>query len=149
MAHRATARVLVVHGDPAFTATLTRAFEELGLVADIAVDCQSALRHIGRSAPDIVLTGLTLPRDSGYDLCESIRERPELDDVPILLIGDRHSPEVVAYAEEAGANAFLRRPFRTELLAEYVTTMLEMRKRHRSSMAQRAAGKVGRAIAAE
>lgn len=140
MSQGSAARVLIVHSDPAFTATLKRAFEELSFVAEVAIDCKSAIRHIGRSPPDIVCVSLNLPRDSGYDLCESIRNSPELDHVQILVISDRHSPEVVAYAEEAGANAFLKRPFRLDLLAEYVTKMLEMRNGRRSGMLEHGAG---------
>ena len=124
MAQGSAARVLIVHSDPAFAATLKRAFEDLGFVADVAIDCKGAIRHIDQRPPDIVCVSLDLPRDSGYDLCESIRHSPELDHVQIMVISDRHSPEVVAYAEEAGANAFLKRPFRLDLLAEYVTRML-------------------------
>lgn len=140
MSHGSATRALIVHSDPAFTATLKRAFEELGFVVDVAIDCQSAIRLIGRIPPDIVCVGLNLPRDSGYDLCESVRERPELDHVQILVIGDRHSPEVVAYAEEAGANAFLKRPFPLDLLTRYVQRMLEMRKRRGAGGLQRSAG---------
>jgi two-component system chemotaxis response regulator CheY len=146
MAQGCAAHVLVVHSDPAFATTLKRAFGELGFVADVAIDCRSAIRHIGASPPDIVCVNLDLPRDSGYDLCESIRRSPELDHVPILVISERHSPEVVAYAEEAGANAFLKRPFRLDLLAECVTRMLEMRDRYGSEVLD--AGASG-ALAAE
>lgn len=140
MAQGSEARALVVHSDPAFTATLKRVFTELGFIVDVAIDCKSAIRHIGRTPPDIVCVSLNLPRDSGYDLCESIRKRAELDHVQILVISDWHSPEVVAYAEEAGANAFLKRPFRLDLLAEYVTRMFEMRQRRGAAVPRRSAG---------
>lgn len=129
MDQSAERRVLVVHDEPVFAATLTRAFGTLGFVAEVAVDCRAAIPCIERSRPAVVCVSLNLPRDSGYDLCEQIRKNPELDQVQILVLSDRHSPEIVAYAEEAGANAFLTRPFTNELLEKYVTTMLEMRGR--------------------
>jgi len=125
-------RVLVVHDEPAFTGTLTKAFAALGFVTDVAVDCRSASACIALRRPDVVVVSLNLPRDSGYDLCEQIRKDPELDQVQILVLSNRHSPEIVAYAEEAGANAFLTRPFKLDLLERYVVTMLEMRGRVRT-----------------
>ena len=116
-------RVLVVHDDPAFTAGLARA---LGIVVDVAVDGRAAIAAIARSRPAIVCVSLNLPRDSGYDLCEQIRKDGGLDHVQILVISDRHSPEIIAYAEEAGANAFLARPFTFELLATHLRAMLTM-----------------------
>ncbi len=114
-------RVLVVHDDPAFTAGLKKA---LGLAVDVAVDGRAAVAAIARNRPALVCVSLNLPRDSGYDLCEQIRTDRGLDQVPILVIGDRQSPEIIAYAEEAGANAFLARPFTLDLLARHVRTML-------------------------
>jgi DNA-binding response OmpR family regulator len=118
-------RVLVVHDDPAFTGGLKKA---LGIVVnvDVAVDGRAALASIARNRPTLVCVSLNLPRDSGYDLCEQIRADRGLDQVRILVISDRQSPEIVAYAEEAGANAFLARPFTVELLARHVRTMLAM-----------------------
>ena len=119
-------RVLVVHGEPAFAATLTKAFGALGFVVDIAIDCRAAVERVKLERPTIVCVSLNLPRESGYELCEMIRNNPDLDQVQILVISDRNTPEVIAYAEEAGANAFLARPFKLDLLEEYVTAMLEV-----------------------
>lgn len=116
-------RVLVVHDDPAFTGGLKKA---LRIVVDVAVDGRAAIAAIARNRPALVCVSLNLPRDSGYDLCEQIRQDRGLDQVQILVISDRHSPEILAYAEEAGANAFLARPFTVELLARHVRTMLAM-----------------------
>ena len=114
-------RVLVVHDDPTFTAGLKKA---LGVAVDVAVDGRAAVAAIARNRPALICVSLNLPRDSGYDLCEQIRTDRGLDQVQILVLGDRQSPEVIAYAEEAGANAYLARPFTIELLARHVRTML-------------------------
>lgn len=127
-------RVLVVHDDPAFTAGLAKA---LGIVIDVAIDGKAAIASIARSRPAIVCVSLNLPRDSGYDLCEEIRRDRRLDQVQILVMSDRHSPEVLAYVEEAGANAFLARPFTLDLLATHVRTMLAMDSQARSEMVPR------------
>lgn len=137
MAQGSRGRVLVVHDEPSFTATLERAFQALGFSTDAAIDCQNALRLVARTPPDIVCVSLSLPRDSGYDLCERIRADRALDNVRILVISDRSSPEVAAYAEEAGANAFLERPFKLEALARCTTDMLEMRSVRRASPPRR------------
>jgi DNA-binding response OmpR family regulator len=124
-------RVLVVHDEPEFTTGVKKA---LGGDVDVAVavDGVAAIASIARNRPAIVCVSLNLPRDSGYDLCEQIRENRELDQVQILVISDRQSPEILAYAEEAGANAFLARPFTFELLAKHVKSMLAVDSRSRS-----------------
>jgi DNA-binding response OmpR family regulator len=127
-------RVLVVHDEPEFTAGLKKA---LGGDVDLAVDGRAALACIARNRPAVVCVSLNLPRDSGYDLCEQIRRNRELDQVQILVISDRQSPEVIAYAEEAGANAFLAQPFTFDLLARYVRNMMAPDSRSRSASIHR------------
>lgn len=117
-------RVLIVHDEPVFTARLRIALRGLGFIADAAIDGQAAIPRVLHDRPDVVCVSLSLPRDSGYDLCELIRRSPALNHVKILVISDRHSPEIVAYAEEAGANAFLKHPFKRELLAECMNALL-------------------------
>jgi DNA-binding response OmpR family regulator len=75
--------------------------------------------------PHLVCLDLTLPRESGYELCEYMRKEPRLRLVPILVTSDRSSPEDMAHAEYVGANAFLKKPFTPEKLLKYVITLLD------------------------
>lgn len=143
----ASRRVLVVHDEPMFTAVLTRGLRSLGFAAEVAIDGEAALRRIESAPPDLVCVSLSLPRESGYDLCESIRKDPELDHVQIMVFSDIQSPAVVAQAEEVGANAFLRQPFDTDVLAQYVTAMLEAPRTRRSGVPSRR--RVNGGVAAE
>lgn len=105
-----TPHVLVVHDEPEQTEALSRAFGEMGLDVEIAVDAGEAVRCILGHFPDLVCINLSLPRGSGYELCELIRGDRSFAGVPIVVMSDRHFPEDIAYAEEAGANVFMRLP---------------------------------------
>ena len=75
--------------------------------------------------PALVCLDLTLPRESGFELCEYMQREPRLRFVPILVMSDRASPEDMAHAEHVGANAFLKKPFTRDKLIKYVTTLLD------------------------
>ena len=62
---------------------------------------------------------------SGYELCEYIRRQPTLIAMPILVSSERGFPEDMAHAEEAGANAFLKKPFPMTRLIKYVHALLD------------------------
>lgn len=126
-------RVLLVDDDPEFTAALRGAFAELGFEIETAIDSGEAARCLVARVPDVVCVNLDLPRDSGYELCELIRGDESLNGVRIIVMSDRHSPEDIAYAEEAGANAFLRRPFSLKSLASYVDALFDEEGAVRSS----------------
>jgi len=90
-----------------------------------AVDYHSALRVLAASIPHLVCLDLTLPRESGFELCEYMRGQMKFQFVPILVMSDRSSPEDMAHAEEVGANAYLKRPFTRDRLLKYVSTLLD------------------------
>jgi DNA-binding response OmpR family regulator len=137
MNHEHKRCAVIIHDEPIFAATIARALGALDFLVHVVVDPQAAIVRIEQCSPDIVCVSLNLPRDSGYDLCEQIRKNPDLRHVRILLMSDRHSPDVIAHAEEAGANAFLPRPFKLDLLVSYVTAMLELPQRPRSGALRR------------
>jgi two-component system chemotaxis response regulator CheY len=115
---------LVVEDDPAFQATVKRHLEATQFRVLASFDYRTALRHLETEVPDIVLVDLGLPNESGYELCEHIRRRPGMSLVPIVLTSERTFPDDMARAEEAGANAFLRKPFSMERLTAAMAMLL-------------------------
>jgi DNA-binding response OmpR family regulator len=119
-------KALVVEDDPDLLAEMMRflrdemRFDPLG-----AYDYSGALIQLGHFVPDVVTIDLTLPRESGFELCEHIRRMPRSARVPILVTGEAPLPGDMAHAEEAGANLFLEKPFGMRELALHVTALIE------------------------
>jgi two-component system, cell cycle response regulator len=114
--------VLVVEDDPALLGAMHRHLAAVGLQVLTASDYQTAIAQLTPTPLHGVCVHLHLPNESGYELCERIREEPLLRFVPIMVTSERAFPEDMARAEEAGANAFLKKPFSMDLL----TRCLEM-----------------------
>jgi DNA-binding response OmpR family regulator len=116
--------VLVVEDDPALQAAMMRQLGRMGLRVLASFDYQAAVRHLTAAKPDIVSVDLGLPAESGYELCEHVRRQPTLECVPLLVTSDRTYPQDMARAEEAGANAFLRKPFSMRQLEQAIRMLL-------------------------
>src|SRR5262245_46442507 len=124
--NRLTRRVaLIVEDDPSLQQSVRKHLTEMRFEVLSALDYQSAVKQLESKKPDIVLVDLGLPRESGYELCEHIRRQQHLVYVPILVISERNFPEDMAHAEEAGANAFLKKPFTMQRLTKYVEALLD------------------------
>ena len=74
--------------------------------------------------PHLVCIDLRLPRDSGYEVCEFIRRTTRLREVPILVMSEQTSAADRAYAEEAGADGFLPKPFSLNQFTEQVRALM-------------------------
>jgi DNA-binding response OmpR family regulator len=116
---------LVVEDDPLLQQTMAKHLERAKFQVLAALDFDSAVRHVSAVKPDIACVDLGLPRESGYELCEHIRSQPHLVWLPILVTSERSFPEDMAHAEEAGANAFLKKPFTMRQLLKYVSALLD------------------------
>jgi DNA-binding response OmpR family regulator len=115
---------LVVEDDPVFQGAMKRHLEAMQFRVLAAFDYRMAVRHLDTEIPDIVVVDLGLPSESGYELCEHIRSKPGLALLPIVLTSERTFPEDMARAEEAGANAFLRKPFSMARLGASIEMLL-------------------------
>ena len=116
--------VLSVVADPSLKQVVERQLKALAFDVVLVSDAESAIRTLETKKPHLVCIDLLLPRDSGYEVCEFIRRTPRLREVPILVMSDRSSAADRAYAEEAGANGFLPKPFSMNQFSEQVRALM-------------------------
>ncbi len=117
--------VLLVEDHPPEREMIRRALVGQGFHVETAVDYLGAVNYLSRLVPHLICLDLTLPRESGFELCEYIREDERLRFVPVMVVSDRSTPEDMAHAEHVGANAFLKKPFTRDKLIKYVVALLD------------------------
>jgi DNA-binding response OmpR family regulator len=117
--------VLLVEDHPPERDAIKRILTSKDFNVEARADYHGAVTYLATAVPHLVCLDLTLPRESGFELCEYIRGDQRLRFVPILVMSDRSSPEDMAHAEYVGANAFLKKPFTRERLLKYLITLLD------------------------
>jgi DNA-binding response OmpR family regulator len=115
---------MVVEDDPELQEEMLAHLRRLDFDTCGALHYDEAIERLASCSPHIVCVDIGLPTRSGYDLCEYIRGQLAFDQVPILVTSDSGLPEDMANAEEAGANAFLKKPFSMRQLTDYVEALL-------------------------
>src|SRR4051812_48248409 len=101
--------VMVVEDDPALQKAMTAHLESMEFEVVVALHYEAAVQVLNERKPHLVCIDIELPVQSGYELCEYIRGPLGNTVVPILVTGDSGFPRDMASAEEAGANAFLKK----------------------------------------
>lgn len=119
--------VLVVEDNPDVQAAAAEHLVERGFDVVLASDGDTALRILRERRPEVVYLDLNLPRISGYDVCEQIRTDPAVKDVVVLMTSARSSIDVRAYSVEAGADAYLPKPYDLDELCERIEELLASR----------------------
>jgi PAS domain S-box-containing protein len=86
-----------------------------------------ALGQIDRVHPSIVLLDLVMPAPDGYQILRILRARPETRDLPVVVLTALDGDDEIARAFEAGADDFVRKPFRPVELIARVRGQLRLR----------------------
>jgi two-component system chemotaxis response regulator CheY len=76
-----------------------------------AVDGLDGLDVLGRETVDVVITDINMPKLDGYGVIQHMRERPEYDDLPILVLTTESDQEKKERARKLGATGFIIKPF--------------------------------------
>lgn len=80
-------KVLVVDDDGDNRELLVELLETEGYSATSAENGSRALASLEDGLdPDLILTDLQMPVMSGWDLCESLRQNPNLRSIPVVLL---------------------------------------------------------------
>lgn len=116
---------LVVEDDPDLHMGLSAELKRMGFDVKGALHYEGAVGQLGEGRElHLACIDLALPTRSGYELCEHIRGPLALSRVPILVMSDSALPHDMARAEEAGANAFLKKPFSMQTFSRYIDALL-------------------------
>jgi two-component system chemotaxis response regulator CheY len=116
--------VLSCVADPSLKLVVERQLKAMAFDVVMVSDAESAIRTLDTRKPHLVCIDLRLPRDSGYEVCEFIRRTTRLRDVPILVMSEQTSAADRAYAEEAGADGFLPKPFSLNQFTQQVRALM-------------------------
>lgn len=92
-----------------------------------AVNGIEGLKMAEDLVPDIIISDLMMPEMDGYELCEKIRSSDLVNHIPIIIITAKSSEDDKIRSLEAGADAYLIKPFNSEELNIRVSNLLESR----------------------
>ncbi len=89
-----------------------------------AEDGEQALKIVQRDKPHLVILDLMLPGLSGMEVCKQLRERPETEKLPILMLTAKASETDRVLGLEMGADDYLSKPFSPRELIARVRALL-------------------------
>ena len=86
-----------------------------------------ALEQIDALNPSIVLLDLVMPPPDGYQVLRALRARPATRDLPVVVLTALEADQEIARAFAAGADDFVRKPFKPVELIARIRGQLRLR----------------------
>jgi two-component system, chemotaxis family, response regulator Rcp1 len=106
-------RVLVVESSPADAYLIAEALKQAGMLDGLTTlhDSHEALQYLAKGRPaDLVILDLNLAPFDGFQLLSRIREHPELNDLPVVVMSGSEDHRDVKKAYELRANCYMVKP---------------------------------------
>ncbi|HEX9509756.1 MAG TPA: two-component regulator propeller domain-containing protein [Puia sp.] len=81
--------------------------------------------------PDLVISDIMMPEVTGLELCEKIKTDERTSHIPVILLTAKQAEVHQIEGYSAGADAYIPKPFNTELVLARIKNLLNSRKKLR------------------
>ena len=96
------------------------------MLVGTAKDGLEALEMLDKFDPDLILMDIEMPRMDGFEVLETVRQNPNWNHVPIIMISSRTADKHQQRAEQLGANSFLGKPYQNQELMALIRRYLAL-----------------------
>jgi signal transduction histidine kinase/CheY-like chemotaxis protein/class 3 adenylate cyclase/ligand-binding sensor domain-containing protein len=118
--------ILVVDDEPVNLKVLKNHLEREGYRVTLAHDGYEALQLIDSNGPfQLILLDVMMPRMSGYEVCQKLREKHTLAELPVIMVTAKNQIQDLVESLRTGANDYIAKPFSRDELLSRVKTQLD------------------------
>lgn len=118
-------RILVVEDSSVVQAIVKSALRRYDHAATYAGNGVEALEAIARDGePDLILVDVNMPRMNGLELLGQLGAAGTVPRVPAIIVSTEGEDDDVRRGLDAGARAYLRKPFRGDQLCKLIDEVL-------------------------
>lgn len=116
--------IMVIEDEEAISLLLKYNLEKEGYDVLVQSRGNKALADIEKNQPAVVLLDWMLPEISGVEICKLVRSKPDIKDIPIIMLTAKGEEEDKIKGLNAGADDYVTKPFSIpELLARIKTQL--------------------------
>lgn len=121
-------RILIIEDNSEFRTYMA---EELGHEFDIsqASDGENGLRKAFNHVFNIIICDVMMPKMDGFEVCRRLKNDINTSHIPIILLTAHINDDVRREGYEAGADAYLSKPFSMDILLARIHNLTEDRRR--------------------
>jgi len=117
-------KILLIDDEQSIIETLSVLLKKEGFEVLAALSGTEGIERFGEARPDLVLTDVRMPKVSGVDVLEAIRERDPT--TPVVLMTAQASLQSAIQAVNLGATHYVQKPFSNEELIAILRRSLDI-----------------------
>lgn len=118
-------KILIVDDDQEILDLVRNYLENHGFETLTSLDGGEALRKARTQKPDMIVLDVTMPVINGYEVCARIKQDETTRHIPVLILTGRIRYSDKQIAEHCGADAYLPKPYGSQMLLEQIEKLLK------------------------
>ncbi len=122
-------KILIIDDEPLIRTLLEETledFEDQGVELLTANNGQEGLQVIQDEHPELVFLDVMMPKMSGYEVCQIVKETPELSQTYIVMLTAKGQEVDRKRGTEVGANEYITKPFDPDYIIERAQNVLDI-----------------------
>jgi two-component system alkaline phosphatase synthesis response regulator PhoP len=120
-------RILIADDNETNVELLEAYLSDVSCELGVAVDGRDTLDKVASFKPDLILLDIMMPKLSGFEVCQKLKENPATRGIMILMVTALNELGDIERAVNAGADDFLSKPVNKLELLKRVENMLKLR----------------------
>ena len=121
---RRPGNILIVDDDPTLLDMVQVFLTDEGYKTSTCDNGTEALERIASGGLDLVILDLKLPDVDGYEICKKVRQDPDTEDLPIIMLTGYTTVEDKIRGIEGGADDYITKPFNLSELKARIEMVL-------------------------
>ena len=119
-------KILVVEDEPDFSKAIRILLEANGFDVVSAFSGKEGLAMAKNVSPDLIILDVMLPEIDGYKICRLLKFDERYKKIPIVMLTARAQEEDKILGKQTGADLYLVKSERPELLLEKIRLLLNL-----------------------
>ena len=116
--------ILIVEDSLVQSFFLEKVLKKNGFLVEKASNGQEALMLTKKHRPDLVISDINMPIMNGFEMCRTLKENPDLQTIPVILLSELSNMEEILLGLESRADNYILKPYEEENLIDKVREML-------------------------
>ena len=118
-------KILMIEDEPAFLRMMKKWLERKGYQVITAQNGLDGLSKARSETPDLIILDIMLPGIDGLKVCRMIKSDSNLRTIPVAMLTSRDLETDAQMAKKFGANAFIVKTTRIEVVIEIIQRLLK------------------------
>ncbi len=121
-------KILNIDDSPTVQRLIEMILTSQGYQVVLASDGEAGIAKARSEKPELILVDFVMPKMNGFQVCKALKEDPEFQDTPIILVTSKGDKVGSKFVDVLGITEYFTKPFQPEELLAKIREVIDKRK---------------------